>query len=118
VIANLNSPLLEDVIGKRKKLYIDSFEYQANNLERELWDLIDREKTCSSSELCWWRSYEDAEKANAEKVKTIDEIVNQFKAVLNKHKTRDPRWYNDDGKYRSAVIDMLRMKENAWQFHS
>jgi hypothetical protein len=106
VSANLTSPLLEDLIGMRKKLYIDSFEYQAQGLQRELQDLIERESMCSESEFCAFVSDE-------KKKEVVVEIVKQFHAVLTKHKGREPMWYNDDGKYRSAVIEMLSMKENA-----
>ena len=45
--------------------------------------------------------------------KIVDEVVSQFREVMEKHKRRPAKWYNDDGRYRSAVIEMLNMKENA-----
>jgi len=92
----------QDLIGMRKKLYIDSFEHQAHNLERELKDLI----ATTQSEFC-------TEVEPAEKETVIQDIVRQFKEVLENHVGRPAKWYNDDGKYRSAVIEMLGMKENA-----
>jgi len=86
----------------RKKLYIDSFEHQAHNLERELKDLI----ATTHSEFC-------TEVKNEEKEHVIKIIVEQFETVLVQLKGRAAKWYNDDGKYRSAVIEMLGMKENA-----
>lgn len=101
IIANRNSPLLEDLIGMRKKLYIDSFEHQAHNLERELKDLV----ATTDSEFCTEHKHDHEE--------VIKIIVEQFNVVLQKNRDRPAKWYNDDGKYRSAVIEMLGMKECA-----
>jgi hypothetical protein len=43
----------------------------------------------------------------------VNEVYSQFREVMEKHKRRPAKWYNDDGRYRSAVIEMLNMKENA-----
>jgi len=40
-------------------------------------------------------------------------VVNQFKEVLTKHKSKPHKWYNDDSKYRWAVSEMLHMKDSA-----
>ena len=107
IIANLNSPLLEELIGMRKKLYIDSFEHQAHNLERELWDLIKATKDQDDS------IYFCNEVPFEEQKEVVSGIIKQFDAVLDQQKNRPAKWYNDDGRYRSAVIEMLSVKENA-----
>jgi hypothetical protein len=48
-----------------------------------------------------------------EREKAVDVVDFQFKEVMEKHKRRPAKWYNDEGRYRSAVIEMLNMKENA-----
>jgi hypothetical protein len=48
-----------------------------------------------------------------EREEVVDAVDNQFKKIMDKHKRRTAKWYNDDGRYRSAVIEMLNMKENA-----
>lgn len=45
--------------------------------------------------------------------KIFEDVEAQFGIVVEKHKHRPAKWYNDDGRYRSAVIEMLSMKENA-----
>jgi|SouAtlMetagenome_1021521.scaffolds.fasta_scaffold313778_1 hypothetical protein len=59
----------------------------------------------TDSEFC----HEMAEKKD-EKGRVIKKIVKQFHEVMDKHNAYDARWYNDDGHYRSAVIEMLTMK--------
>jgi hypothetical protein len=88
VNANLSSLLLEDLVGMRKKLYIDSFHHLAQNLERELVDIIDYDSEVS--EFCL-KLKQDKNK----KREIIQEIVKQFKDVLNRHRGYDARWYND-----------------------
>jgi hypothetical protein len=107
IIANLNSPLLEELMGMRKKLYIDSFEHQAHNLERELMDRIQAAKEQDDS------LYFCNEVAEEEQKEVVEIILKQFNQVLNQQKNRPAKWYNDDGRYRSAVIEMLSVKENA-----
>ena len=48
-----------------------------------------------------------------ERQQVVDAVDVQFKEMMEKHKRRTAKWYNDDGRYRSAVIEMLNMKENA-----
>jgi hypothetical protein len=79
-----------------------SFAHQQNNLKRELNDLI----KVTDSEFC--KNVEQKEKEEI-----VNEVDLQFKEVMEKHKRRPAKWYNDDGRYRSAVIEMLNMKENA-----
>jgi hypothetical protein len=79
-----------------------SFDHQHHNLKRELFDLI----KVTDSEFCL--TFKESERN-----RIIDEVDAQFKEVLEKHKRRPAKWYNDDGRYRSAVIEMLNMKENA-----
>lgn len=79
-----------------------SFEYLYLSIKRELSDIIKVNK----------RGY--LSKVNK---KNQDEIIfivdQQIKEVLEKHKRRPANWYNSDGRYRSAVIEMLNAKENA-----
>jgi hypothetical protein len=49
----------------------------------------------------------------SEQIKTVSEVDSQFAMVVEKHQRRPTKWYIDDGRYRSAVIEMLNMKENA-----
>jgi hypothetical protein len=49
----------------------------------------------------------------SEQIKTVNEVDSQFGMVVEKHRHRPTKWYIDDGRYRSAVIEMLNMKENA-----
>ena len=79
-----------------------SFEHQHHNLKRELVDLI----KISDSDFC-------TKVKRSEQIKTVNEVDAQFSMVVDKHRHRPAKWYNDDGRYRSAVIEMLNMKENA-----
>jgi hypothetical protein len=88
VNANLSSLLLEDLVGMRKKLYIDSFKHLAQNLERELVDIIDNNSEVSQDFL-------KLMKDKKQKREIIQEIVKQFKEVLHRHSGYDARWYND-----------------------
>jgi hypothetical protein len=82
-----------------------SFDHQHHNLKRELVDLIKVTDTVFCSKV------DKTEQPRI--VGIVDEVVMQFKKVMEKHKRRPAKWYNDDGRYRSAVIEMLSMKENA-----
>jgi hypothetical protein len=88
--------------ASRKDSHLQTFEYQALNLKQELERLIENSKES-------WCEH----KTKDVKDKVIDLVVKQFKDVMDKHKSRNPKWYNDGGKYRSAVSEMLSMKENA-----
>ena len=59
----------------------------------------------ADSEFCREMAQEKDKKGSV-----IKKIVKQFHEVLDKHNAYDARWYNDDGKYRSAVTEMLTMK--------
>jgi len=97
--------------SSRKDSHIKTFENQALALKRELEELIQR----GDSEFCCEvesgaRSLDTEEQKQQDIVRLV---VQEFDKVLQSHKDRDSRWYNDDGKYRSAVIEMLSMKDNA-----
>jgi hypothetical protein len=89
--------------ASRKESHLKTFESQALTLKQELERLIDNSKDS-------WCDHKTTKKLKDEVVRRV---VRQFKDLLDKHKTRNPRWYNDGGKYRSAVSEMLSMKENA-----
>jgi hypothetical protein len=89
--------------SSRKDSHLKMFENQALNLQQELKNLIE------SSKDTWCDHHATKSKRDA----VVDNVVKQFKDLLEKHKTRNPKWYNDGGKYRSAVSEMLSMKENA-----
>ncbi len=88
--------------ASRRDSHIKTFENQALNLKQELEVLIE------NSEDTWCEK-----KDRAKKDDVIEKVVKQFKDLLEKHKTKKFKWYNDGGKYRSAVSEMLSMKENA-----
>jgi hypothetical protein len=86
----------------RKESHMKTFEMQALVLKRELQALI----KVSTSEFC-------CNVGNQEIQDMLDLVVRQFNVVKQKHQERSPKWYNDDGRYRSGVIEMLSMKDNA-----
>jgi hypothetical protein len=86
----------------RKDSHMKTFEMQALALKRELEVVI----KVSTSEFCCYVGEQ-------EKQEVLDQIVREFKLVRQKHQERSPKWYNDDGRYRSGVIEMLSMKDNA-----
>ena len=86
----------------RKDSHMRTFEMQALVLKRELQEFINT----STSEFC-------CDVKNQERQDTMDQVVRQFMMVKQKHQERSPKWYNDDGRYRSGVIEMLSMKDNA-----
>ena len=88
--------------ASRKDSHLQTFEYQALNLKQELERLVENSKES------WCEN-----KTKQEKDKIIDLVVKQFKDVMDKHRSKNAKWYNDGGKYRSAVSEMLSMKENA-----
>jgi hypothetical protein len=79
-----------------------SFNHQHQNLRRELLDLI----KVKDSDFC-------TKVEEKEREQVVDVVDIQFKEMMDKHNRRTAKWYNDDGRYRSAVIEMLNMKENA-----
>ncbi len=85
-------------------LLLLSFDHQHHNLKRELLDLM---KVADSE--CYFK----VQDKDSEQEDIICEVDSQFSEVVEKHKRRPAKWYNDDGRYRSAVIEMLNMKENA-----
>ncbi len=88
--------------ASRKDSHLQTFEYQALNLKQELERLVENSKDT----WCDRKSKEDRDKI-------IDLVAKQFKDVMDKHRSKNAKWYNDGGKYRSAVSEMLSMKENA-----
>ncbi len=76
-----------------------SFEYLHLSLKRELSDMM--------------RAASGIHLTGIDNEKIINAVEIQFKEILEKHKRRSAKWYNNDGRYRSAVIEMLNMKENA-----
>ena len=90
--------------ASRKESHLKTFENQALNLKQELERLIE----CSRDSWCDHKSTNPSKKDEV-----VSKVVRQFKDLLDKHRTRNPKWYNDSGKFRSAVSEMLSMKENA-----
>jgi hypothetical protein len=90
--------------ASRKESHLKTFESQALTLKQELERLIDNSKDS-------WCDHNSTTPSKKDEV--VRRVVRQFKDLLDKHKTRNPKWYNDGGKYRSAVSEMLSMKENA-----
>ena len=90
--------------ASRKESHLKTFESQALTLKQELERLIDNSKDS-------WCDHKSTSPVKKDEV--VRKVVRQFKDLLDKHKTRNPKWYNDGGKYRSAVSEMLSMKENA-----
>jgi hypothetical protein len=88
--------------SSRKESHIKSFEMQALALRRELEALV----KVSTSEFCCVVN-------DQERQDILDQVVRQFKAVMQQHQRRSAKWYNDDLRYRSGVIEMLSMKDNA-----
>ncbi len=88
--------------ASRKDSHLQTFEYQALNLKQEL------ERLVKNSKDSWCER-----KSKEERDKIIDLVAKQFKDVMDKHRSKNAKWYNDGGKYRSAVSEMLSMKENA-----
>ena len=86
----------------RKDSHLKTFEMQALALKRELQEFVNT----STWEFC-------CDVDNQERQDTLDEVVRQFMTVKQKHQERSPKWYNDDGRYRSGVIEMLSMKDNS-----
>jgi len=97
--------------SSRKDLHIKTFENQALALKRELEELI---QTGDSEFCCEVKpGARESDEQPQKQHDIVQLIVQEFDKVLQSHKDRDSRWYNDDGKYRSAVIEMLSMKDNA-----
>ena len=88
--------------SSRKESHMKSFEMQALALRRELEALV----KVSTSEFC-------CVIAEQERQDILDQVVRQFKDVMQRHQRRSAKWYNDDMRYRSGVIEMLSMKDNA-----
>ena len=117
----------------RKETHIRSFENQAHALRRELEEII----RVGDSEFCCEVEPDRRASDTAEmgQLDVIDKVVREFEKILAEHRSRDARWYNDgkpsqtcpqsftpnsdrarsltvriksDGKYRSAVSEMLR----------
>jgi hypothetical protein len=114
----------------RKETHIRSFENQAHALRRELEEII----RVGDSEFCCEvePGHRASDTAEMGQLDVIDKVVREFEKILAEHRSRDARWYNDgkpsqtwftpnsdrarsltvrtksDGKYRSAVSEMLR----------
>uniref|UniRef100_A0A7S0N7J7 Uncharacterized protein n=1 Tax=Cryptomonas curvata TaxID=233186 RepID=A0A7S0N7J7_9CRYP len=92
----------KEMDSTRKALHMKTFEMQAFSLKRELDGLVQQ----STSEFCCRVDKEEIQDVLAR-------TVIQFKNIKQKHQKQSPKWYNDDGKYRSGVIEMLGMKDSA-----
>ena len=131
---------LRPCLQSRKDSHIKTFENQALALRRELEELIkkgDSEFCCEvPTERCLPQHKDEMTQQDV-----VNLVVREFERVLQNHRERDAKWYNDgmlssqcacrlvshvlgsiavtqcvgwtDGKYRSAVIEMLSMKDNA-----
>ena len=93
--------------ASRKDSHLKTFEYQALNLKQEL------ERLMENSKDSWCDVETNSDLTKEKKDEVVNSVVKQFKDVMEKHRSKNPRWYNDGGKYRSAVSEMLSMKENA-----
>ena len=85
----------------RKDSHMKTFDMQALALKRELESLV----KVSTSEFC-------CRVMDSERHEILDQVVSQFNVVKQQHQERLPKWYNH-GRFRSGVIEMLSMKDNA-----
>lgn len=68
--------------SSRKEFHIKAFESHALGLKSKIQKMIEQKK------------FKD-DKLQAARVKVVDDVVSQFEDVLNKHRRKEPRWYND-----------------------
>ena len=88
--------------SSRKESHIKAFESHALGLKRNI------QKMIATSQIEFSKP-----KLKTQRDQIADTVASQFEAVLEKHRKHDPKWYNNDGRYRSAVNEMLLVKENA-----
>jgi len=68
--------------SSRKEFHIKAFESHALGLKSKIQKMIEQKK------------FKD-DKLQAARVKVVDDVVSQFEDVLNKHRRKEPKWYND-----------------------
>ena len=88
--------------SSRKESHIKAFESHALGLKRNI------QKMIATSQIEFSKP-----ELKTQRDQIADTVASQFEAVLEKHRKHDPKWYNNDGRYRSAVNEMLLVKENA-----
>ncbi len=113
--------------SSRKESHIKSFESHLLGLHREITELIKSNNKNKQLEEAWRAVKEAAEKEGADmeqhkraaqkllkdRNEVPDLVVGHFKEVMEQHKRRTPKWYNDDSKYRWAVSEMLQLLDSA-----
>ena len=114
--------------SSRKESHIKSFESHLLGLHREIKKLIETNNNNKKLEEAW-RVVEAAvtketaeqqggaagasQKLLKDRNEVPDLVVGHFKEVMEQHKRRTPKWYNDDSKYRWAVSEMLQLLDSA-----
>ena len=98
------------VMQSRKDSHIKTFENQALALRRELEELINK----GDSEFCCEvpskpkTSKATQSKSQAESAMTQQDVVNlvvhEFERVLQSHRERDAKWYNDGTRHSPCVL--------------
>ena len=68
--------------SSRKEFHIKAFESHALGLKSKIQKMIEQKK------------FKD-DKLQAARVKVVDDVVSQFEDVLDKHRRKEPKWYND-----------------------
>ena len=107
--------------SSRKESHIKSFESHLLGLNREITALINSNNKNKQLEEAWRVVKEAAEKEGTVAAQKLlkdrnevpDLVVGHFKEVMEQHKRRTPKWYNDDSKYRWAVSEMLQLLDSA-----
>jgi ankyrin repeat protein len=120
--------------SSRMDSHIKSFESHLLGLHREIAALIQSNNNNKQLEKAWGAVKEAADKVTADGSKeaadkvTAEEaalkllkdrnevpvlVVGHFKEVMEEHKRRTPKWYNDDSQYRWAVSEMLQLLDSA-----
>jgi hypothetical protein len=69
--------------SSRKEFHIKAFESHALGLKSKIQKMICEQEEFKRPTL------------QAQRVEVVDDVVSHFEDVLNKHRRKEPRWYND-----------------------
>ncbi|KAJ1474786.1 ankyrin repeat-containing domain protein, partial [Baffinella frigidus] len=108
VNANQTCGTIEEVLGSRRALHVAMLENYALEIKGELAARLDSEEVKQRL----GRDY--FAKHHGHHLKMVAAISKEVERVVDTHKARDAKWYNeDDGQYEGAMKEAMQLKKMA-----
>ena len=103
VSANVTGSTIEGIVGKRKQLHMFQMENAVHEIKRRLEELVSSSQAKSRREL-------DPSPGFVDHSRLAKKITRDANSILNKHRERNPEWYNVEEQIQGAMRELAELR--------